>query len=78
MAAAGVSGQDETARTRLRIVGMNCPRCAGDLRRRLADLPGVTSVDIHAEHGGATVTHAASVSREMLLETVESAGHDAV
>lgn len=66
------------ASTRIRIIGMNCPRCTGDLHAALSALPGVQAVEVHFEHGDATVEHDASVTRTALLETVESAGYDAV
>lgn len=64
--------------TRLRIIGMNCPKCVAGLQAMLAAVPGVHQVDVHPEHGDATVRHDPHLSREALLDLVEAAGYDAV
>ncbi|WP_018413416.1 heavy-metal-associated domain-containing protein [Methyloversatilis thermotolerans] len=64
--------------TRIRIVGMNCPKCVAGLQAMLEALPGVRRVEMHVDHGDATVEHDPQVSRETLLERVEAAGYDAL
>ncbi len=57
---------------------MNCRRCVGGIEGALAALPGVLRVSVHFEHGDAEIEHVPSLTREVLLETVEAAGYDAV
>jgi copper chaperone CopZ len=64
--------------TRLRIIGMNCPKCVAGLLAMLAAVPGVHRVEVHPEHSDATVLHDPSLTRETLLDLVEAAGYDAV
>lgn len=69
---------DAVAHSRIRIVGLNCPKCVVGLQATLEALPGVRRVVIHVEHGDVDVEHAQAFDRERLFEAIEQAGYDAV
>jgi len=77
---ADVSGgtAETVVHSRIRIVGLNCPKCVVGLQATLEALPGVRQVAIHVEHGDVDVEHLRACDRERLFEAIEQAGYDAV
>ena len=62
--------------TTININGMMCPHCSGRVKDALLAISGVSDADVSHERGNAIVTHDASVTREMLAETVKNAGYE--
>ncbi|MFF0541545.1 heavy-metal-associated domain-containing protein [Nocardia thailandica] len=60
--------------TTLTVTGMTCGCCAGKVRSKVGDLPGVTAVDVDVDAGLVTVTAAATPSREALATAIDAAG----
>ena len=60
------------------IEGMMCTHCTGRVEKALADLNGVSAVEMSLEGKSATVTLSAEVSDQMLTDTVTQAGYEVV
>ena len=58
----------------LEVGGMTCEGCAGAVRGRLAELPGVAAVDVRVHEGRAFVVCDAAVSDSALTAAVHRAG----
>lgn len=64
--------------TVIRIGGMSCQGCVGNISGVLRDLPGVTVADVSLEAGEARVAFdPARIARGDLLAAIEDAGFDA-
>jgi copper chaperone CopZ len=62
----------------LQIAGMDCEACAGVIRNKLLETPGVAAAEVHYPAGHAVVRYdAARVEPEALLAAVASAGYSA-
>jgi len=62
----------------LNIGGMDCEACAGVIRNKLLETPGVAAAEVHYPAGHAMVRYdAARVTPEALLAAVKSAGYSA-
>ena len=59
----------------LKIEGMTCASCAGDIREALVEVPGVKRAEVSYARGGAIVEiEPGRVSNEQLVRAVASAG----
>ena len=64
--------------TRIRIGGMSCQGCVGNISGVLAALPGVASAEVSLDAAEAVVAFdPLVVTREALLAAIEDAGFDA-
>lgn len=58
--------------------GMTCEHCARAVTTEVTGVPEVTSVAVDVAAGTLTVTSAAPVSDEAVVEAVEEAGYEVV
>ena len=58
------------------VVGMTCGHCVNAVTGEVAQLPGVTAVDVDLASGGLTVTSAAPVDESAVRAAVEEAGYE--
>jgi copper chaperone CopZ len=58
------------------VAGMTCGHCVSAVTEEVAQVPGVTAVDVHLESGGLTVTSEAPVDEAAVLAAVEEAGYE--
>ncbi|PKO88593.1 MAG: hypothetical protein CVU18_06840 [Betaproteobacteria bacterium HGW-Betaproteobacteria-12] len=64
--------------TVIKVGGMSCQGCVGNITGVLAGLPGVASAEVSLEQGEARVRFEPSVvGRAALLAAIEDAGFDA-
>ncbi len=71
-------GGTKTMTKTMIIEGMMCAHCTGRVEKALADLNGVSAVEMSLEGKSATVTLSAEVSDQMLTDTVTQAGYEVV
>lgn len=65
--------------TLLKIEGMTCDHCRRSVTRALAEVPGVSGVEVNLEAGSATVRHdPARAPLDALELAVEEEGYDVV
>ena len=57
------------------VVGMTCGHCVSAVTEEVAQLPGVTAVDVDLASGGLTVTSDAPVDESAVRAAVEEAGY---
>ena len=57
------------------VVGMTCGHCVSAVTEEVAQLPGVTDVDVDLASGGLTVTSDAPVEETAVRAAVEEAGY---
>jgi copper chaperone CopZ len=57
------------------VVGMTCGHCVSAVTEEVAQLPGVTDVDVDLASGGLTVTSEAPVDDAAIRAAVEEAGY---
>ena len=57
------------------VVGMTCGHCVDAVTEEVAQLPGVTAVDVDLASGGLTVTSDAPVEETAVRAAVEEAGY---
>jgi copper chaperone len=57
------------------VVGMTCGHCVSAVTEEVAQLPGVTDVDVDLASGGLTVTSQAPVEEAAIRAAVEEAGY---
>jgi copper chaperone CopZ len=58
------------------VVGMTCGHCVSAVTEEVAQLPGVTAVDVDLASGGLTVTSEAPVDESSVRTAVEEAGYE--
>jgi copper ion binding protein len=58
------------------VVGMTCGHCVAAVTEEVAQLPGVTAVDVDLASGGLTVTSDAAVDESAVRAAVEEAGYE--
>ena len=58
------------------VVGMTCGHCVNAVTEEVAQLPGVTAVDVDLASGGLTVTSDAPVDLKAVRAAVEEAGYE--
>jgi copper chaperone len=58
------------------VVGMTCGHCVNAVTEEVAQLPGVTAVDVDLTSGGLTVTSDAPVEETAVRAAVEEAGYE--
>ena len=58
------------------VVGMTCGHCVAAVTEEVAQLPGVTAVDVDLASGGLTVTSDAPVDESAVRAAVEEAGYE--
>ena len=61
--------------TKLKIDGMTCGHCAAHVKKALADVAGVTSVEVNLQAGEAEIEGVAA--GESLIKAVEAEGYSA-
>ena len=61
----------------IKIEGMHCPNCVAAVKNALAELEGITHVDVSLEDAQAIV-EAEEIADEVLQETIEDIGFDVV
>lgn len=70
------SGQAPGEIITLKIKGMTCASCAGDIRKALLGVPGVKRADVSYAQGGAIVeVEPGRATHEQLIRAVASAGN---
>ncbi|MBV1873525.1 MAG: heavy metal translocating P-type ATPase [Gammaproteobacteria bacterium] len=74
-----VTGQEEeTTSLKLTVEGMSCANCANTIEKVLLKKPGVVSVSVNFTLKRCMVEyHAAQLSADLILESIESAGYHA-
>jgi copper chaperone CopZ len=60
---------------RYTVVGMTCGHCVTAVTEEVAQVAGVTGVDVDLASGGLTVTSEASVDETAIRAAVEEAGY---
>ena len=58
------------------VVGMTCGHCVSSVTEEVAQVPGVTAVDVDLASGGLTVTSEAPVEETAVRAAVEEAGYE--
>jgi copper chaperone len=58
------------------VAGMTCGHCVNAVTEEVAQLPGVTAVDVDLASGGLTVTSDAPVEETAVRAAVEEAGYE--
>jgi copper ion binding protein len=58
------------------VAGMTCAHCVSAVTEEVAQIPGVTAVDVHLESGGLTVTSEEPVDEAAVRTAVEEAGYE--
>ena len=58
------------------VVGMTCGHCVNAVTEEVAQLPGVTAVDVDLASGGLTVSSDAPVDDSAVRAAVEEAGYE--
>ena len=61
----------------IKIEGMHCPNCVAAVKNALAELDGITHVDVSLEDAQAIV-EVEEIADEVLQETIEDIGFDVV
>lgn len=61
----------------IKIEGMHCPNCVAAVKNALAELEGITHVDVSLEDAQAIV-EVEEIADEVLQETIENIGFDVV
>ena len=61
----------------IKIEGMHCPNCVAAVKNALAELEGITHVDVSLEDAQAIV-EVEEIADEVLQETIEDIGFDVV
>lgn len=65
--------------TTLTVSGMSCMGCVNSVKRLLADLPGVSQVEIDLATGRVRITHAADqVTPAAFKQAIEDGGYQVV
>lgn len=59
------------------VTGMTCGHCEGSVRAEVAQIPGVTAVEVSAADGRLVVTAEAPVDEGLVLAAVDEAGYRA-
>jgi copper chaperone CopZ len=73
-----MSADAATTRTvRLRVEGMGCEGCVAAVRQALADVPGVTRVQVDLASGTAEVDAAPTATLQDLTAALDAAGYGA-
>ncbi len=54
-----------------------CGGCAASIKKALGNVEGVREVDVDVETKAVTVEHAAEISREKIIDTLDRAGFPA-
>lgn len=60
------------------VTGMTCAHCENSVRTGVAELPGVTAVDVSAADGRLSVTTDTDLSDADVIAAVDEAGYTAV
>jgi len=58
------------------VVGMTCGHCVNAVTEEVAQVPGVSAVDVDLASGGLTVTSDAAVDEAAVRAAVEEAGYE--
>ena len=58
------------------VVGMTCGHCVSAVTEEVAQVPGVSAVDVDLASGGLTVTSDAPVEESAVRAAVEEAGYE--
>jgi copper chaperone len=58
------------------VVGMTCGHCVNAVTEEVAQVPGVSGVDVELASGGLTVTSDAAVDEAAVRAAVEEAGYE--
>ena len=64
--------------TTLQVTGMNCMGCVNSVKRVLAGIAGVESVDVDLANGRVQIAHTPGCEAQALREAIESAGYRVV
>jgi len=60
------------------VAGMTCGHCVSSVTEEVAEVPGVTDVDVDLASGGLTITSDAPVDESAVQAAVEEAGYQLV
>ena len=71
-------GEQTTMKKTMIIEGMMCTHCTGRVEKALAQVEGVSAVEMSLEGKSATVTVSAEVADQVLVDTVTQAGYEVV
>jgi len=58
------------------VTGMTCEHCVGAVRGEVAQIPGVTDVQVDLSSGQVTVTSDAPIDVEAIRASVDEAGYE--
>ena len=59
------------------VTGMSCGHCEHAIRQEVAEVPGVTGIEVSAGTGLLRVGHAAPIDDDAILAAVDEAGYTA-
>ncbi|WP_408924678.1 heavy-metal-associated domain-containing protein [Corynebacterium sp. YSMAA1_1_F7] len=62
------------------VTGMSCGHCENAVKEEVANLPGVTNIEVSAEKGLLTFEHddaAGELSDQQVIDAVDEAGYEA-
>ena len=72
-----MAANDSRETIELNVTGMTCGNCRAHVAKALAEVPGVTNVDVDLEKGRARVERSGATDTDQLIEAVRDAGYDA-
>lgn len=70
-------GEKMSITTTYTVTGMTCGHCEGSVRSEVAQLPGVTGVEVNAATGRLAVTAETSLDDATVISAVDEAGYQA-
>lgn len=59
------------------VTGMTCEHCENAVREEVAQIPGVTDIDVSAETGSLSITSEQAIDDAAVLAAVDEAGYTA-
>lgn len=63
------------------VTGMSCGHCENAVKEEVANLPGVTNIEVSADKGLLTFEHdatAGELSDQQVIDAVDEAGYEAI
>ena len=67
---------DAPFRTQVTVTGMTCRHCVASVTEELAEIDGVTAVDVHVESGAVTILSSRVVGHDEITAAVTGAGYE--
>jgi copper chaperone len=61
----------------IKVKGMSCQHCVASVTKALAELEGISNVQVNLEKGEATYTEASAISPETIKAAISAIGFEA-